>query len=196
MLKIQEIKSNHSSIPLGQIRTDGNQLEWIVDNYNLQAQFQTYSELKAYVDSSSTMSLVDFAGEVPTLRNFSLSTGDTLTVTSDGKTALINGKLISQAQKDQLQDMIDSGKIKVMGEGAQLPVMKEKKPAIQKRKLDFTQLSNSMRQKESEKAKKGSVHHDPEIEEAYGDSYENALAKNLSYLNKYGKLKGGKEVGV
>lgn len=183
MLKIQTIVSSHSKVPVAQIRTDGRNIEWIVDNYDLQSHHKDYPSLQAHITSSSDLQFKDDSGPVSNLRNFALSSGDTLSMTDDGNTALLNGRLLTPAQKAVLLKEIQEGRVKVSGEGASLSMLP--KPKQEAPTEDFDQSLRDMAAKKPE-AKKGSVTYDPEFEEIDG-----FFAKQVCYYNRYGKMKGG-----
>ncbi len=116
MMKILVLKSSYSEAPLAEIRTDGRIIEFVVDNSKgkLPAQVgNSLDALKQLVDGSSHLSLEEPKQATVGLHRYILDNGDVVEVTTDGKTAMLNGKLLQQQEKDALFAAIKRKEINV-----------------------------------------------------------------------------------
>ena len=188
MIKIQEIISDYSAMPLAQIRTDGNKVDWIDDGEKMgEVAGDDYESLLSFIQSHSHLTLRDNENPVA-IRHLTLSNKDTVSITDDGKTAFLNGKLLTIAQKDNLQAMLDSGALSVSGQGAPQIIQATKpkpKPVAEPQKDGYADYfaQNKPVEEDDEEA---SVYYDPALEKI-----ESTLGKNMAYYAKYKKFKGG-----
>lgn len=101
-MKIYQITSDTTKIPLAEIRTDGNAVHFIVDNTDgmLPADVKnSFERLKQIVKTSHHLKIQE--PELPTtnLLRYVLSDGNVVEITTDGKTCMLNGKIIDDKQK-------------------------------------------------------------------------------------------------
>lgn len=183
-------------MPLAEIRTDGRNLEFVVDNtggklpYTAQGSFE---RLKEVVDQSSHLSLEEPDGVTAHLIKYSLSNGDVIEITTDGKTALLNGNLLTEPQKNAVFEAVRTKQLKVVrNSGEPIPVVPSKVvPAAQKpaRKLNaglIDGIQAQVRQHHSD-IFNGTRDYDPEIENSDYQGMERADdIKDFWYWLKYG----------
>jgi hypothetical protein len=200
MIKIYVIKSLHSGLPLAEIRTDGHAIEVIVDNTegeitNLAA--QGLKALEATLAQSSHLSMEPATEATPRLLRYVLSTGESVEITTDGKTATVNGKLIDEQKKQMLFQMIAGGQVKVTHKDSPdqaLPIYPEHK----KNPMDSIKAHNDSSEMISKIAKKAredkdketpaDENHDSHIESLdYSEFDDPKFVKNTLYLMKHGK---------
>lgn len=198
MINLWVIKSLHSSTPLAEIREDGTNIDWILDNTNgklPQVAGGDFAKLKSVIDKSSHMTMTepDFA-TVGILR-YSLENSDIVEITTDGKTALLNGKIMPEEEKIGLMSAISSGKIKVKNKANLEKPMQvfpkrkaykvpEKPQTIKKESLEAIQKHLDAKKSKDELNDRN---HDSEINavDFSGDEYP-GRGKQLLYLLKYG----------
>lgn len=193
------ITSDHSKIPLAELRTDGKNIDWIIDNSNgklsrmAQGNFQILSSI---IDKSSHMKLAHPTEATVGLLRYSLENGDIIEITTDGKTAMLNGSIIAPEEKNALMGLIQSGKIKVKGKAniaAPLPIRnmpKQSKAKYKPTKKETDQAEaerEKIRKSIADKASRGSSKWDDAIEKVdFSDSHCPDLGRQLLYLMKYG----------
>jgi hypothetical protein len=200
-MKILVVKSDHSEIPLAEIRTDGRVLEFVVDNTNgkLPAMFQNnYQRMLQVVQRSSHMQIQSPTKATVNLLRYVMNNGDVVEITSDGHTVILNGNLLSQQEKDALFQAFSRGDIKVSRKTdiqQAIPVFptqpKIQKPA-EKRKLDPVVMDKIKKKQAHDAAAQemSGPDYDDEIENADFSGAEDAdWCKNMSYWLKYGDRK-------
>ena len=115
-MKLYVIKSDHDSTPLAEVRTDGNAVEYTVDNTDgaLPAQSgKSFQKLAAIVAKSSHMSMEETQGPTVGLLRYELNNGDIIEITTDARTVMLNGRLLTDAEKRAVKDSIDRGEIQI-----------------------------------------------------------------------------------
>lgn len=213
-LKTYKIVSSHDSVPLAQIRTDGQVVEFIVDNTNgsLPSQLKSMDERKStmmpnlqkIVSGAYHLKLEEDDSFVPQVMRYILENGDVAEITTDGLTAALNGELLTDDEKRALFDAIKRGEIKVAKDEntngqpvpAGTPAMPIKPSAPEKKPLvsrEFIQGLAKVHEEQAKQKSKASANHDPDIEnmEFSDEVADKGFAKNLAYILKYGKPKGG-----
>jgi len=197
-MKIYVIKSKESPVDLAEIRTDGNRLEFIVDNTDghfpmiVSGSFQ---KLKRLVERSHHIVMEEPSKPTTYIQRFLLSTGELVEITTDGKTALLNGRLLEAKEKEALLGAIYSGQIQVkhkpqdMNEA--IPVLPSFKKVPEKApppQYDKEMIDSFLKEIKSRKAarKNNSKEYDYEIENAdYVNKKEAEDVKKLWYALKY-----------
>lgn len=115
-MQIYVIKSEVSSTPLAEVRTDGRKCEFLVDNTKgklPRAAGTSFDRLKQIVDSSSHMSMEEAKNSTVGLLRYIMTNGDIVEMTTDGKTALLNDELLSEEEKNALFQAISTGELTV-----------------------------------------------------------------------------------
>ena len=198
-MKVFVIKSVDNDVPLAEIRTDGNNIEFIVDNtggklpYTVQGSFERLHDI---LQGSSHLTMEEPKQATASLLQYLLSNGDVIQITTDGKTALLNGSLLTEQQKLAFFEALRAGQVKVSQKSKEaipvLPNMKQKMEPKQGRTIN-AQLVSKLQDKVSKKlsmATSGSIDHDPEIEEAdYANTEHESDIKDFWYWLKYGERK-------
>ena len=116
MIKVYTITSLYSDTPLAEVRTDGVNLDWVVDNTKGKISIisgNSLEKLKQVIDQSSHLSLNQSTGSTLGILRYFLKSGDVVEVTTDGKTAQLNGKLMTESEKNGLMSAIFNGKVEV-----------------------------------------------------------------------------------
>jgi hypothetical protein len=194
------ITSDYSKVPLAEIRTDGNNIDWVVDNTNGKLSRMSQGNFKILaniIDKSSHMNLEHPENSTVGLLRYSLENGDIIEITTDGKTAMLNGSLIAEEEKIALMSLIGSGKIKVKGKAnpalplpiRRMPKQQEKKQNIKSKKQfdEEEAIRNKTRQKIKEERSYWSPRQDKIIDSIdFSDSHCPELGRQLLYLMKYG----------
>jgi hypothetical protein len=201
MMKIFVIKSDHSEVPLAEVRTDGQRLEFVVDNTNgkLPAMFNNqYSRMMQIVTQSSHMQIESPKKATVNLLRYLMTNGDVVEITSDGHTVILNGNLLSQEEKDALFVAFQRGDIKVARQtpiSQAVPVLPTKPKVEQSRekpKYDpsvMRQIAASQA-KEAQAKEMSGPDYDHEIEEADLSGAEDLQwTKSLMYWLKHGVQK-------
>src|SRR5271157_5333002 len=115
-MKLFTITSEYSKAPLAEIRTDGRRLEFIVDNtagmLPKMAQ-NSFQVLEHIVSQSSHLEMHEPVVPTVSLLRYILDNGDVVEVTADGKTALVNGRLLNPQEQKALFDSIKRKELKV-----------------------------------------------------------------------------------
>lgn len=204
-MKIFVIKSDHDSTPLAEIRTDGNAIEFIVDNTDgalPQQAGASFKRLNQIVSSSSHLSMEEPTEPTANLLRYELSNGDIIEITTDIKTCLLNGRLLSQAEKKALLSAIQMREISVVKRAdptAPIPVIpspprdetSKEPPSVLNGEV-IKMLEKSRRSKSQDREKTDSIS-DPEIEGAQMsgmDPLQELHAKNMLYYFRHGAFKG------
>lgn len=198
MIELYVIKSMHSSAPLAEIRTDSKNIDWILDNTNgklAQSCGGDFAKLKSIIDKSSHMSMETPTEATVGMLRYSLENGDIVEISTDGKTALLNGKIMPEEEKVGLMSAISSGKIKVKNKANLEKPMQvfpkrkaykvpEKPQTIKKESLEAIQKHLDAKKSKDELNDRN---HDSEINavDFSGDEYPER-GKQLLYLLKYG----------
>ena len=116
MIELFVITSLHSPIPIAEIRTDGKNIDWILDNSGgklARTADGDFLRLKSIIDRSSHLEMKTPTEATVGLLRYSLENGDIVEITTDGKTAQLNGQIMPEEEKFGLMSAIASGKIKV-----------------------------------------------------------------------------------
>lgn len=206
MVKVLTVTSEYSPVPLAEIRTDGHKLEFIVDNTNGELPRITqlsYPVLLKVIETSSHLRVHEPTTATVSLLRYVLDNGDVVEVTNDGKTALVNGRLLSYQEKEALFAAIKNKELNVTRRADManaVPVMPSEpkhrevprsSPGIQPGDLQAMQTEQK---KKKEKDSQNSARYDSDIEKTDPDNgagLEPDFGKKLLYLLKYGTGKGG-----
>lgn len=207
-MKIYVITSTYSKIPLGEVRTDGKNLDWVVDNTNGELPNMAQGSLKRLfraVDRSSHLAMNPPTEQTVALLRYQLTNGDIVEITTDGETAMLNGEILQPTEKRAMMGLLGSGKLQVKQKAdmsrpipilpqkyKRNPVVKQNKPMISNGLMDSFM---EQRNKEKQKKKANSFDYDAEIESMdFSDQPYPEQSKNLFYMLKYGVVKGGRNV--
>lgn len=185
MIKILNVVSSHNpENPIAVIRTDENKLEFIQDLYGIADEVgDSYQSLLDYLNQHNHLSISQSESPL-TFRQMNLTTGETITVSEDGKTILLNGKLLLANEKMNLQQMLESGQLQVSGEAA--PYIYKPKQAP-KAPSDNDKIMQEHVESLRPPVSTGNSHYDPEIEE----SDMGWVGKQLLCIAKHGTVIGG-----
>ena len=116
MLKVYVIKTSTSEAPLAEIATDGHIIDWRVDNTKgtlPKSVGKDFAKLSAMCAGSSHLTMEEPKEATAQLLTYILTNGDTVEITTDGKTAILNGKLLAEEEKNSLFAAIKTGQIKI-----------------------------------------------------------------------------------
>jgi len=116
MLKTYVIRSSTSSVPLAEIRTSNGIIDWIVDNTKgtlPHSVGKDFAKLQAMCANSSHLTMEEPQEATAQLLTYILTNGDTVEITTDGKTAILNGKLLAEEEKNSLFAAIKAGQVKI-----------------------------------------------------------------------------------
>ena len=105
-MRVLIVKSTSASAPLAEIRTDGRVLDFIVDNTDgalPEATQGSYERLISMVRRSSHMVIEEPQTPVAHLLRYVMNNGDVVEITTEGKTCLLNGKLLGPAFTSSLR---------------------------------------------------------------------------------------------
>lgn len=197
-MKIYQITSDTTKIPLAEIRTDGNAVHFIVDNTDgmLPADVKnSFERLKQIVKTSHHLKIQE--PELPTtnLLRYVLSDGNVVEITTDGKTCMLNGKIIDDKQKEELFHAIRAGKLHVSARpSTPIPVLPSPKRSAPPAKADFSPgviraLNESAKKQEKIKSNYDE-NWDPTIEKTdFSYSDDPKSCKSFMYYLKYGKMR-------
>lgn len=115
-MEILVITSKYHKQPLAEIRTDGSNIEWIFDatdgKLNDMAQGDI-NRLKEVIGKSSYLDIHSPEDSSVGMLRYMMENGDIVEVTTDGKTAILNGMILDDQKKKTLMQLINSGKLKV-----------------------------------------------------------------------------------
>lgn len=189
-----------SDIPLAEFRTDGERIEFTIDNSNgsLPAIANgSYQKIVDKINTSTHLSIEEKQGTVG-FNRYVLNNGEVIELTTDNKTVLLNGVLLDDAQKKALFEMINSGRLKIVSnsnESRPIPIVPASKPIEIKKpesiESKLHQQLNEMtkaRIEQKEKAdKQNSISYDSNIEHDDYKGVDNPeFTKELWYFLKYG----------
>lgn len=197
-MELYVIKSMYSKMPLAEIRTDGKNIDWIMDNTNgkLAATAKgDFVRLKNAVDKSHHLEMTAPDKNTLGILRYSLENGDIVEMTTDGKTALLNGKLMSEAEKAGLMSAIASGKVKVKNKadiGSPLPIAPKIIPENEKpsEKMDdgIHKAIKKMHKKREAVNYGDSRYRDQRIDSMdFSETECPEMGRQLLYLLKYGE---------
>lgn len=197
-MKIYIIKSTQSKVPLAEIRVEGDQIEFIVDNSNgavPKMANNSFKELSRKVSASSHLSLEEPTKSSITMFRYILSNGDVAEISSDGHTCILNGKILEPEEKDALFAAIKRGEISVNRKAdgiQQYPIMPSIKPTEKKQQKNFISkaaLDNIRKEQKQaiEAGKLSTPEYDYEIESGdYRGAESPNYVKRILYKLKYG----------
>jgi hypothetical protein len=197
------IKSLHDELPLAEIRTDGTKMDWIVDNTNghlPRISQGSFERLQQVVQKSSHMNMEHPTESTVGMLRYLLVNGDVVEITTDGRSAKLNGKLLEDQEKTALMSLIASGKLPVKQKAdiqRPMAIMPSPQKKVTPREVGPKNFSPAMKdllkqQSEDKKAKKSrnSRHYDFDIENGHYDDDEN-FVKSLFYGLRYDQDDGG-----
>jgi hypothetical protein len=201
-MKVLTIKSHNSDHTLAEIRTDGRLVEFIVDNTNGKLSKlvgREYSKLEALLANSSVLYSEEPKVATAHLVRYVLDNGDVAEITTDGRTCLLNGKMLTEEEKVALFNAIRTGELKVAHKADRerpVPVLPPMQSMSQPQKQtgmdkDITSHFKSMLIDKEKDESNSDIEYDHEIENADLSSAEDpAYTKRLMYLLKYGEKRG------
>ncbi len=196
-MKVLIVKSSLSPTPLAEIREGNGVIEFIVDNTggNIPALVgKSYAKMLEYVDQSPHLSLEEPQQSTAHILRYILSNGEVVEITTDGRTATLNGNLLTEEQKQALFDAIRTGQISISRKADPTkpePVLPTQRKEIkaqvpESRPLD-KELAKGILDKTVKKGKGGSMQYDSEIEKApYSANDSVAEIKKFWYDLKHG----------
>lgn len=203
-MKVFIIKSSTSSVPLAEVRVVGQTVDFTVDNTKgtlPKSVGKDFAKLSAMMANSSHLTMEEPQEATAHLLTYILTNGDTVEITTDGKTAILNGKLLADEEKNSLFAAIKSGQIKISQKAdianpvPVLPSMhipKDLKPESVK-SIDQETLAG-IQKLNAEKKKKESLSgpdYDYSIEEAdYRGDEDPEWTKAFMYRLKHGDKNG------
>ena len=199
MIELYVITSKHSNTPLAEIRTDGRNIDWVLDNTNghlPQTAGGSYEKLKSIIESSSHLEMTTPEEATVGLLRYSLENGDIVEITTDGKTAQLNGQLMPEDEKFGLMSAIASGKIKVKNKAdistplQLIPKAKQPKKEVPAEPAGDEEIKAIQRSREKSKAKSSlnNARKDSTIDEMKFEGTEcPEMGRQLLYLLKYGE---------
>lgn len=196
-MKIYQIVSSASNVPLAEVRTDGNSVHFVVDNTEGQLPEDvkgSFQRLKQIVKTSHHLSMKEPEGPTANLLRYVLDNGDVVEITTDGATCMLNGKLLDEKAKTELFNAIRSRQINVSLRPSQpVPVMPspKKKPEPKVEDEQHTRSMLSLFADMHEKQKQLEQSYGPQGDElidgtdySYSDSPEDS--RQFAYFMKYG----------
>ena len=208
MIKIYIVTSRHSELPLAEVRTDGVGLDFVVDNTDgrlPQMVRKSFKRLKEIVFKSSHLHLDEPTKPTAHLLRYLLDNGDLIEITTDGKTAILNGKLLQENEKNAIFNAVRSGELKVAQRTnlqSAIPILPSKKPDASKETkpvltdkslLDFIAQKNKERDKLRSLSSSDYDHDLEKIDLSDLDTADDeGVCRNMLYYIKYGKFKGDK----
>lgn len=198
-MRVFIIKSSEIPMPLAEVRTDGKNLEFIVDNTGGKLPHMaqnSFERLKDIIDTSHHLSLERPQHPAAHLLRYVLSNGDSIAITTDGQTALLNGEMLTEKQKLAFFEALRGGHLKVISQPhAAVPVLPGAPPVRPRepsRKVDkgLIEWGQEQNRRDYQKFYGGNFEYDPQIEESDFDGGEGFPdIKNFLYWLKYGKRK-------
>lgn len=199
MIELLVITSLHSKVPLAEIRTDGKNIDWIVDNSNgklVRMASGDFSRLKSIVDKSSHLKMEKPEEATVGMLRYMLENGDVVEITTDGKTAQLNGELMPEEEKFGLMSAIASGKIKVKTKAnistplQLIPKPKPPKKEVPVKHIDDKTIAAISRHKDKDKNRitSDNRYRDSKIDSVdFSGSECPEMGRQLLYLLKYGE---------
>lgn len=202
-MKVFVIKSYSAPQPLAEVRTDGRQVDFVVDNTDGRLPKmvgRNYSKLIQLMDTSSSMYMEAATSATAQLLRYVLDNGDVAEITTDGKTAMLNGTLLDENEKNVLFNSIRTGEIKVARKADRATPVPVLPPATKLRpnipsSMDkdlVNEMKKSAKQQDEEE-RNSSAEYDHQIEKAdLRDADDPEYARDMMYRMKYGVSRGGK----
>jgi hypothetical protein len=199
MMKILVVNSTYSKVPLCEVRTDGHILDFIVDNTEGKFPRETagrYDKLMQIVGKSSHLSISQPDKAAVGLHRYMLNNGDVVEVTTDAKTAVLNGRMLNTQERDALFAAIQRREIRVTRKAnieAPIPILgaQQQEVSLPKPPTGFDPMvTDELKRQDQEKrqiAKRNSAAYDEEIEKADLRGAEDPTwVKQMLYQLKYG----------
>lgn len=199
-MKVYVIKSQNSETPLAEVRTDGNAVDFVVDNTEGMLPQQvagSFTRLQAIVRTSHHLSMEEPKEATANLIRYVMNNGDVIEITTDGRTCMLNGKLIDDKAKNALFQAIRRGDLQVARKADEpvpviptpAPAMKQPEtPEVGHRSKEVISMLADMRDRQRDLEENYTQIDDPSIDDkdyAYSDDPE--FSKNLARRAKYGK---------
>lgn len=199
-MKLYTLTSDYYSLPLAEIRTDGKSIEFTVDNTEGRMPKITgnkLSKLLEVVSKSHHLHLEQTKNPTIGLYPFLLENGDVIKITSDGKTALLNGNLLNEIEKQALFHALQTKQLKVKNKpnvGSPIPIIAQVNQVSSPKQPHLNYKMNPFLEKAAHKelAKKRKIReasskdYDIEIENFKTDHPDPKFIKKLFYLLRYG----------
>lgn len=201
MVKIYTLLSDGQ--PIADIRTDGRKMEFLNDRSEgnlLRLAGNDWKKLMELVKRSSHLSLQAPQANLPGILRYRLSNGDVVEITTDGRTASINGDMINEPEKQALFHAIRMGELTIVSKPSEpvpmYPRLPDPFPKKKDEPKDDYASADQMRKASEDEYKKrrsGSATHDAEIEKqdfSELDEMDRESAKKLCYKLKHGGFPG------
>lgn len=199
MIRVMVVSSSYSKVPLAEVRTDGRSVDFVVDNTNGMLPSSVgnrYDKLMEIVNSSRYLSIADQEKPTVNLIRYLLSDHRVVEITSDGLTCLVDGKLISEKEKQDLFLSIKNKQISIKSrQNDPVPVQappKVKQPAVAVKQVGdmssaIQDVLRTIKEKQTEE-KRYNRYWDGGIEDAdLSDSDDPKESKSFMYFMKYGQ---------
>jgi hypothetical protein len=202
MIKIVKIVSDMSAVPIAEVRTDGEQIEFIVDNTNGELPHtvgRSFSKLQNFIANSSHLRAEESKEATAHFVRYLMNNGEVIEMTTDQKTILVNGVLLDEPQKNALFQMLNSGTIKIVSSSDEtkpipvpsVPNTKKLEPIREPREVIHYKSEEKKRLEALQK--RATPKYDPEIEHSDYSSVDNPeFTKKLWYFLKYGDRRNGR----
>ena len=200
-MRVYRIISDRSKVPLAEVREEGGRVDFIVDNTRgslPKVVGGKFDKLVQIVRSSSHLSLMEPQEATTHLLRYVLTNGDVVEITTDGKTAVLNGRLLSPEERNALFSAIKNGELGIARKAdlaAPHPVLPPLQSFTKPSTGDFGDKIREvmMKRMENEQKKKAdsSVDYDHSIEESdYRGLEDPNWTKQFMYYLKYGAARG------
>lgn len=201
-MQVFNLLSDHSDVPLASIRSVGGMFDIVVDNTDgkiMRLAGNSFQKLSDLVSRSSHLRLEPSNEPMPHVLRYLLNNGDVIEITSDGKTALVNGELLDEDEKAELFEAVKSGALAVDDKPTDAmpaqPVMpiSEPKPVEPPQAGLNPAIMSKMRQQSEQRAQereRSNANYDESIENANYNTENPEYTKALAYNLKYGLRKG------
>lgn len=200
MFKVYKLISSNSKYPLAEIRTDGKSIDVFTDNTNgkLTQKVKTLQQLLRYVKNSSILKLIEDSSPTVNLLRYVLDNGDVVEITTDGHTAILNGRFLGQEEKNALFIAIKRGDINVSRKADPTkpipvfptPKVQEQAPESQVKSQITPGMLDAVQKRQSNIAKIRSLStksYDYEIENGdYSGAEDPGYCKEILYALRYG----------
>jgi hypothetical protein len=201
MVRVLIVKSTRTEIPLAEVRTDGRIVHFIVDNTEGSLPDQTQGSLEKLmklVHNSSHLIIEEPKKATVGIYRYMLDTGDVIEMTTDGKTAILNGKLLNEQEKAAIFNAVKNKEINVKNKTnieTPIPIFGtqkvKKQPEKSKQELKFNPLILQHIKENIDKTEKirknASKEYDEELEQIAKTDLENPDGfRKLLYALKYG----------
>ena len=115
-MRVLIVKSSENELPLAEVREAGGIIDFIVDNTEgmlPKKVGKSYQALLDFIKHSSRFTLEEPKEPTASLLRYILNNGDVVEITTDGKTAMLNGKLMSEEEKQALFEAIRNKQISI-----------------------------------------------------------------------------------